>query len=226
MGGTDRVAEEKTEGPGRPQGGEAQAVEELQRAWVELRRRQERVERAEREGGRHKEGGGPEGCPPLLPFRQLAIPPEQASEMQERAWRQIRGEAARLAERDREVAARERRVREEEEASARGAHRVLPDPEGDTPSMDIEGWSPSGKRAREDEGEAGQERGNGAGWRSGEQGEQRRCRGLPAPARSRRRRTEAQSRHRRGGMRRRRYGGGPGRSRGGRRGTWRSWSTT
>ena len=79
--------------------------------------------------------------------------------MQERAWRRIRGEAARLAERDREVAARERRVREEEEAVARGAQRVLPDPEGATPSTDVEGRSPSGKRAGEEEEEAGQERG-------------------------------------------------------------------
>ena len=58
MGGADRVTEGWTEGPGRPQGGEAQAVEELQRAWADLRRRQERVERAEREGGGHREGGG------------------------------------------------------------------------------------------------------------------------------------------------------------------------
>ena len=79
--------------------------------------------------------------------------------MQERAWRQIRGKAARLAERDREVAVRERRVREEEEAVARGSHRVLPDPEGETPSTDVEGRSPSGERAREEEEEAGQERG-------------------------------------------------------------------
>ena len=112
IGGADRVVEGRTEGPGRAQGWEAQAVEELQRAWANLQRRQERVERAEREGGRHGEGGGPEGRSPLMPFRQPAIPPEQESEMQERAWRRIRGEAARLAERDREVAARERRVRE------------------------------------------------------------------------------------------------------------------
>ena len=79
--------------------------------------------------------------------------------MQERAWRRIRGEAARLADRDREVAARERRVREEEEAVARGAHRVLLDLEGDTPSTYVEGPSLSGKRAREEEEEAGQERG-------------------------------------------------------------------
>ena len=159
MGGADRVAKACTEGPGRPQGGEAQAVEELQQAWADLRRRQERVERAKREGGRPEEGGGPEGRPPLMPFRQPAIPPEQESEMQERAWRRIRGEAARLAEKNGEVAARERRVREQEEAVARGAHQVLPDPEGDTPSTDLEGRSPSGKRAREEGEEAGQERG-------------------------------------------------------------------
>ena len=159
MGGADRVAEGRTEGPGRPQGGEVQAVEELQRAWADLRRRQERVERAVREGRRHGEGGGPEGRPPLMPFGQPAMPPEQESKMQERAWTRIRGEAARLAEKDREVAARERMVREEEEAVARGAHRVLLDPEGDTPSTDVEGRSPSGKRAREEGGQAGQERG-------------------------------------------------------------------
>ena len=118
MGGANTVAEGWTEGQGRPRGGEAQAVEELQRALADLRRRLGRVERAEREGGRHGESRGPEGRPPLLPFRQPAIPPQQESAMQERAWRQIRGEATRLAERDREVAARERRVQEEEEAVA------------------------------------------------------------------------------------------------------------
>ena len=79
--------------------------------------------------------------------------------MQERAWRQIRGEAMRLAERDREVAAQERRPREEEEADAREVHRVLPDPEGDTPSTDVEGRSPSRKRVRGEGGESGQARG-------------------------------------------------------------------
>ena len=69
------------------------------------------------------------------------------------------GEGGGLAERDREVAARERRVREGGEAVARRAHRVLPDPEGDTPSTDVEGRSLSGKRAREEDEEAGQERG-------------------------------------------------------------------
>ena len=79
--------------------------------------------------------------------------------MQERAWRRISSEAARLAEEDSEVAVRERRVRVEEQAVAREAHRALPDPEGDTPSTDVEWRSPSGKRAREEGGEAGQERG-------------------------------------------------------------------
>ena len=150
MAGAGRLAEGRTEETGRLQGGEAQAVEELQWAWADLRRRLQRVERVEREGGRHEEGGGQEGRPPLMRFRQPAVPPEQESEMQERAGRRIRGQAARLTERDGEVAARERRVREEEEAVARGAHRVLPDPEGDTPSTDVEGQSLSGKRAREE----------------------------------------------------------------------------
>ena len=159
MGGADRVAEEWTEGQGRPRGGEAQAVEELQRAWADLRRRLERVERAEGEGGQHGESGGPENRPPLLPFRQPAIPPEQESEMQERAWRQIRCQATRPAKRDREVAAQGHRVREEERAVARGAHEVLPDLEGDTPSTDVEGPLLSGKRSTEEVWGAGQARG-------------------------------------------------------------------
>ena len=114
-----------------------------------------------------------------MPFRQPAIPPEQEAEMQERAWRRIRGEAAKLAERDREVAARERRVREEEEAVARGAHRVLPDPEGGTPSPDVERPSPSGKRASEEEEEAGQERGK---RRWGEERGAGEAEGAPWPA--------------------------------------------
>ena len=48
VGGTEEGRTERTD---RPQGGEAQAVEELQRAWADLRRQQEGVERAEREGG-------------------------------------------------------------------------------------------------------------------------------------------------------------------------------
>ena len=194
-GRREEAAEERSKGHGRSgQGGggmdggtrqaaegEAQAVQELQRAWAELRRRLERVERAEREGGRHGESGGPEGRPPLLSFRQPAIPPAQESEMQERAWRQIRGEATRLAERDTEVAARERRVRGEQEAWARGAHRVLQDPEGDIPSTDVEGPSPSMKRAREEGGEAGQARGKRC--RSDERGAGE-AQGAPRPASS------------------------------------------
>ena len=57
------------------------------------------------------------------------------------------------------MTARERRVLEEEEALARGAHRVLSDPEGDIPSTDVGGQSPSGRRARGEGGEAGQARG-------------------------------------------------------------------
>ena len=64
MGGTE---EGRTEGTDRPQGGEAQAVEELQRAWADLRRRQEGVQRAEREGGRQEEGREREDTP-LVPF--------------------------------------------------------------------------------------------------------------------------------------------------------------
>ena len=39
MAGAGRAAEGRREGTGRPQGGEAQAVEELQRAWADHRRR-------------------------------------------------------------------------------------------------------------------------------------------------------------------------------------------
>ena len=81
VGGTE---EQWTEGTDRPQGGEAQAVEEPQRAWADLRRRQEGDERAEREGGRQEEGRGREDTP-LVPFQRPSIPPEQEGEMQERA---------------------------------------------------------------------------------------------------------------------------------------------
>ena len=170
--------EGRTERIDRPQGGEAQAVEEQQMTLADLRRGQEGVERAEREGGRREEERRREDTPLVL-FRQPAIPSEQEGEMQEREWRRIRGEAARLADRDREVAARERRVREEEETVARGAHRVLPDPEGDTPSTDVEGRSPSGKRAREEDEEAGQERGK---RRRGEERGAGEAEGAPRPA--------------------------------------------
>ena len=179
MGGPGRAAEGRTEGTERPQGRKAQAVEELQRAWADYHTRQERVERAELEGGRQEEGRGQGDRPPLVPFRQPAIPPEQEGEMQGRAWRRNTGEPARLAERDREVAARERRVREEEEAVARGGHQVLLDPEGDTPSTDWEGPSPSGKRAREEEEKEGQER---VKRRRGEERGAGEAKGAPRPA--------------------------------------------
>ena len=89
------------------------------------------------------------------------------------------------------MAERERRVREEEEAVARGAHRVIPDPEGDTPPTDVEGRSPSKKRASGEGGEAGQAGESNAGWRSGELGKQRGRYSPAAPAQSQRRRTEA-----------------------------------
>ena len=99
MGGADRVAEGWTEGQGMPRGGEAQAVEELQRGWADRRRRLETVERAEQDSERPRElaqeSGGSEGGPPLQPFRQPGIGLQQEREIQERAWRQIRGEAAR-----------------------------------------------------------------------------------------------------------------------------------
>ena len=170
-----RAQEGRTEGTNRPQGGEAQAVVELQMTWADLRRGQEGVERAEREGGQQEEGRGREGTP-LVPFRQPAIPPEQEGKMQGRAWRRIRGKAARLAERDREMVARERRVRWEEEAVAWGAHRVLLDPEGDNPPTDVEGRS---KRAREEDEEAGQERGK---QRRGEERGAGEAEGAPRPA--------------------------------------------
>ena len=62
---------------------------------------------------------------------------------------------------------------------ARGAHRVLPDPEGDTPSTDVGGRSPSGKTAREEDEKAGQERGK---RRRGEERGAGEAEGAPRPA--------------------------------------------
>ena len=66
MGGAARVAEGSTTGQGTPQGGGAEAVEELQRAWTDLRRGLKRVGRAELEGERPREQAqeseGSEGC--------------------------------------------------------------------------------------------------------------------------------------------------------------------
>ena len=74
-------------GPGG--GGEAQAVEELQRAWAEVWRRAERVVRAkrddERQGERAQGSEGTESCPPLQPFRQPGIQPEAQRSVQEQA---------------------------------------------------------------------------------------------------------------------------------------------
>ena len=149
--------------PGTPGGGEAHAVEELQRAWADIRRWLERVERTEQDGQRPGEqvqrSTGEEDRSPLQPFRQVAINPEVERQVQERAWKRIRGEAARLEERVREVAERECRVREELEAAAPGAHRVIPDPERGTPPTDTEGRLPSGKRAGGEGGEGRHARG-------------------------------------------------------------------
>ena len=124
------------------------------------------------------------------------------------------------------MAARERRVREEEEAVARGARFILPDPEGDTPSTDVEGQSPSGKRAREEDEEAGRERGK---RRRGEERGAGEAEGAPRPANPSPEPTPTDwdsGSRRRGSMRRRRCGGDPVRSRGGQRGTWQSWPAT
>ena len=79
--------------------------------------------------------------------------------MQEQVWKRNRGEAARLEERDREVAQRERRVSEEEAAAARGGHLVIPKLEGDTPATDRERPLPFQKRARGEGDDSGHERG-------------------------------------------------------------------
>ena len=138
-------------------------------AAVNLRGRQERVETAER-GGRHGEGGGPEGRPPLMPFRQSAIPPEQESEMQERAWMRIRGEAPRLAEKDREVrrgsaGCRKRRRRWPEGRTASSRTQKVTPP----PRMWRGGHRP-GKGPERREERLDRSGGSGAGSRSGEQG--------------------------------------------------------
>ena len=226
MGGAGRVAEGRTEGTGRPQGGEAKAVEELQWAWADLRRRQERVEGAEREGGQREKGGGQDSRPPLMTFRQPAVPPEQESEMQESAWRPIRGEAARLTERDREVAARERRVREEEEAVALGG---TPGPPGSGRGHPLHGCR--GAVNVREKGQGGG-RGGGAGEGQAAPGGGAGSRGSGGGAAA----SQPQPRADASGLglgvatpaavllppvRR-----GPGQPRLGQRGTWRSWSAT
>ena len=141
--------------------------------------------------------------------------------MGEKAWRKIRGEAARLAERDREVAERERRVREEE-AVALGAHQVISDQEGNTPPTDVKGRSPSSKK----EERLGRRGESGAWWRSGEEGKRRGHHSPPAQAKNQRGRTGDRISHRRGGMRGLQRGGSRRQSGGAGRGTWRSWSAT
>ena len=95
------------------------------------------MERAERDGerpGERAQGSkGREGRLLLQPLRLPGIPPEAEREEQKRAWKRIRGEAARLEEGDREVAEQERRMRDVEASAARRGHRVILDPEGDTP---------------------------------------------------------------------------------------------
>ena len=117
---------------GTPEGGEAQAVEELRRAWMDIRRRAEGVKRAERDGKRQGEraqgGEETESHPPLQPFRQPRIPSEAEKEVQERARKRIGGEAARLEERDREVADWGRRVtrrRRQQPAGGQGSSSTL-----------------------------------------------------------------------------------------------------
>ena len=106
---------------------------------------------SERQRERAQGGELTEHRPLLQPLRQPGIPSEAEREVQERAWKRIRGEAARLEEEDREVAEWESREREEEAVAGRkGPSRVTPDPEGDTLPTDREERSPSAKRARGD----------------------------------------------------------------------------
>ena len=175
-------------GGGGMDGGARQAAKEGDAgsggAAVNLRGRQERVETAEREGWRHGEGGGPEGRPQLMPFRQPAIPPEQETEMQEGAWMRIRGEAPRLAEKDREVrrgsaGCRKRRRRWPEGRTASSRTQKVTPP----PRMWSGGRRP-GKGPERREGRLDRIGGSGAGSRNGEQGEQRgRC-DRPSPSQS------------------------------------------
>ena len=139
-------------GQGTPGRREAQAVVELQHTWADVRRRLERVERGkwdgEQQGTRAEGSKGMASRRPLQPFRQPGIPPEAGREVQERACNRIRGGAARLDERDREVAERERRVRDEEAVVADKGHRVIVDPEGHIPATNREGRWRRGKRGR------------------------------------------------------------------------------
>ena len=101
--------------------------------------------------------------------------------MQERAFRRIRGEAARLANRDRAVAAGERRVREEEEAVAReptGSSRIQ---KGTAPPPMWRGGRRQGKGPGRWTRRQGRKEGSGTGGRSVGKGRRRGHRGRPAP---------------------------------------------
>ena len=102
---------------------------------------------------------GTENRPRLQPFSRTGIAPETQQEMHERAWVRNRGKAKRLQLKDREVSARERRVKEEEAAAGHRGSRIIPDPEGDTTPKDEEGRLPSSKRAGGDSAHGGHRRG-------------------------------------------------------------------
>ena len=127
-------------------------------------------------------GRGAGGSPPTDAIQATGYPAGQESEMQERAWRRIRGEAGRLEERDREMAARERRVQEEKEAVARGHTGSSRTQKGISPPRMWRGGCRPGKGPEMRKRRLGRRGGSGAGWRGGEQGEQRGRRGLRAPA--------------------------------------------
>ena len=172
-GAADREAGALASTQGTPRGREAEAVEELQRAPAEVRRRVGRVERAERDSEpqqeRAQEGQGTESCHPLQLFRQPGIPPEQ--EVQERAPRRITGEAARLEKKGRVVAEHECRIRGQEAPAARKGTRVIPDLEGDTPPDEKGGTGADSDDSDSDDSESR------AGSRSGERRVQQEGRG-------------------------------------------------
>ena len=206
-------------------GGEAQTAEEVHRAWVDILTRLERVERAERDserpGERAQGSWGPDSRPTLQPFRQPGIPPEVEREVQERTWKRIRGRAARLKKRDREVG--------EGGGGGSGPRGAAghPTPETrDTPPRIRRDGCPLGK------GQEGRERRVGmcgesdAKARSRERWRQRGRRIPPAPVQSQRRQTGVRNPRCRRIMRDILRGGCRGRSGGGRQGRWRSWSAT
>ena len=116
--------------------------------------RSERVERAaqdsERQGDQAQGAEGRESRRPLQPFRPPGILLEAKRDLRERAWRGTKVKAARLAEKDRDVAEQERRGKEADADAARSGSRVTPDLEGGTPQANREGQSTSEKRVRGD----------------------------------------------------------------------------